>query len=97
MKKYLLILAVCVMVCFCGCGNPTPEEKAEKHISKQFVLLETFDYDSGLCYDKDTMIIYVYSCNHTSYEYDVVSYTPYYVMNNDNEPVIAVYNGDEID
>ena len=55
MKKFLLILTVCIMVCLCGC---VPKEARLTDMSPQFIPLESFDKYSGLCYDKDTMIIY---------------------------------------
>lgn len=95
MKKLISCL-VLVMACgclLCGCDD-TPRSE-ELKLSSQFKLLDEFDKCSGLCYDKDTKIIYIYSSGSTYAGFKVVSYTPYYVMNTDNEPVVAVFNGDD--
>ena len=93
MKKFLLILTtICIMFCFSGCHIQTNDEVVASHISEQFVILDRFDDYSGLCYDIDTKIIYMYSASPTYSGWRVMSYTPYYVMDTNNEPVIAVYN-----
>jgi hypothetical protein len=87
-------------VCFlCGCNSATNEQK-ESHefrilnLSSQMIWLEKFDDNSGLCYDKDTKIIYMYSSNRTANYPNTVSYSVYYVMDVNNNPTIAIYNGD---
>ena len=50
---------------------------------------------SGLCYDKDTKIIYMYSCNSTNSRHYIVSYSPYYVIDMNDNVAFAIYNGDE--
>lgn len=96
MKKILSALCLTMLCCvlFCGCDN---KDNHSVHISEQFVLLEEFDSKSGLCYDKDTMIIYIYEYDYTYYGNYVTTYTPYYVMDTNNNPTIAVYNGDLAD
>lgn len=60
----------------------------KKPISSQFTELQEYDDNSGLCYDKATKIIYVYSYNDENKNY---SYSPYYCMGADNEPKVAIY------
>lgn len=96
MKKFLkiiLTLVLCFIFCLCfvGCSNNIIYIGREKIMDNQFILLEEFSSECGLCYDKDTHIIYIYKWT------DGVNYSPYYVMDTDNNPVIAVYNGDECD
>jgi hypothetical protein len=103
MKKLAsLLMVIMLSVCFlCGCNNTTNKEKEQAHeirflnLSSQMVWLEKFDGNSGLCYDKDTKIIYIYSSNRTYSYSNTVSYSPYYVMDVNNNPIIAIYNGDE--
>ena len=98
MKKFLLILTVCIMVCLCGCSEvEVTNAETNGEISPQFIVLEEYNSASGLCYDKDTKVIYLYSLTGSFNAYACYSYTPYYVMDTNNEPVIAVYNGDEVD
>jgi hypothetical protein len=95
MKKLISCL-VLVMACgclLCGCGDIPRSE--ELKLSSQFKLLDEYDKTSGLCYDKDTKIIYIYSSNASYGGCRSISYTPYYVMNTNNEPVVAVFNGDD--
>ena len=102
MKKNLIIFSLILMLCAClfsGCSN-TINERKETHeirilnLSSQMIWLEKFDNKSGLCYDKDTKIIYMYSSNPTRDYSNTVSYSPYYVMDINNNPTIGTYNGD---
>lgn len=100
MKKILSVLCSTILCCglFCGCGESSCTLNwGNSSISKQFVVLEEFDDVSGLCYDKDTKIIYIYSLSGAFNAWSTWSYTPYYVMDTNNNPTIAVYNGDEVD
>jgi len=100
MKKLIsLLMVIMLSVCFlCGCNNTTNKEKEEareirwRNLSSQMIWLEKFDDNSGLCYDKDTKIIYMYSSNQTYSYPNIVSYSPYYVMDVNNNPTIAIYN-----
>ncbi len=99
MKKLVsLLMVIMLSVCFlCGCSN-TINEKQKAHeirflnLSSQMIWLEKFDDNSGLCYDKDTKIIYMYSSNRTHSYPNTVSYSVYYVMDVNNNPTIAIYN-----
>lgn len=106
MKKLAsLLMVIMLFICFlCGCSNITNEEKEQTReareikyldLSSQMIWLEKFDGYSGLCYDKDTKIIYMYSSNLAYNSANIVSYSPYYVMDVNNNPIIAIYNGDE--
>lgn len=93
MKKLISCL-VLVMACgclLCGCGNLDSHGEISSHFAK----LEEWNSASGLCYDRDTKIIYIYSLSGSFNSLGCYSYTPYYVMNTDNEPVVAVFNGDD--
>lgn len=99
MKKLTsLLMVIMLSVCFlCGCNNTTNEQKEAREIrilnlSSQMIWLEKFDNKSGLCYDKDTKIIYMYSSNQTYNYPNIVSYSVYYVMDTNNNPTIAIYN-----
>ena len=91
MKKILnviSVLLVCFVFCLCFIGCSSSNNKL---MDNQFIKLEEFNSECGLCYDKDTHIIYIYKWTHGR------NYSPYYVMDTNNNPVIAVYNGDECD
>lgn len=102
MKKNLIIFSLILVLCAClfsGCSNTINEGKETHEIrilnlSSQMIWLEKFDNKSGLCYDKDTKIIYMYSSNPTYTYPNTVSYSPYYVMDTNNNPTIGIYNGD---
>lgn len=91
MKKVIVLLAlICCLLCGC---SMTDNEQAEKF--GRFCVLEYqgqyFDdmehrHYQYLVYDEATYIIYVYDIAK-----DGVSISPYYCMNADNEPEIAVY------
>lgn len=85
-KVYLgLILTLLCLFAFSGCRKT--DEEMQSSLSSQMVLLEQYDDDSGLCYDKDTKIIYLYSRSYTSF----YNYSVYYVMDVNNNPIVGVY------
>ena len=96
-----MLIAVCgCLMCGCGEENTATSEQEQEYdelnLSSQMVLLERFDDSySGLCYDKDTKIIYMYSCNYTNSRHYIVSYSPYYVIDMNDNVAFAIYNGDE--
>ena len=102
MKKKIIIgvLVMTMFLSFTGCGNNTSESTGEKvgNISvdtfKNYTVLEQRDNREYLVYDNDTCVLYILTLQHTgslNYNY---SLCPYYVMNENNEPVVGVYNGD---
>lgn len=99
-KKFLaLILGVSIAFGCTGCSdNIYTGTKVEK-LGRLIVLEEEGSYRDNyglnhvqyLAYDKDTYIIYIYdSCSSGSYK-GGVSISPFYCMNANNEPEIAVY------
>lgn len=99
MKKLLSIILLCgCCIAFIGCGNEKRVENTEQEVetlSNHFIKLESWDCgiygQNGICYDKDTMIIYIYQ---RTYRGNYV-YTPYYVRDMNDNAVIGIYNGDE--
>lgn len=102
MKKSMIIItlviaAVCSTVFSLKLSSigSTAKNSDEVVLSSQMEPLTKYDANSGLCYDKATKIIYMYSADSLdSSKNNLVSYSPYYVMDSDNNPVIGVYNGD---
>ena len=102
MKKSMIIItlavaAVCSAVFSLKLSSisSTAKTSDEVVLSSQMEPLTKYDDNSGLCYDKATKIIYMYSTDGLdSSKNNLVSYSPYYVMDSDNNPVIGVYNGD---
>lgn len=106
MKKKILIsiLAITMLLLCTGCGNNKSEKinTSEKiggifaDTFKNYTVLEQRDNREYLVYDNDTCVLYILTLQHTgslNYNY---SLCPYYVMNENNEPVVGVYNGDEM-
>lgn len=104
MKKKIAALLGIILLSFnlFGCGKTiTTEDGVERHVYGRFIELDcnSFDDEVGiehrqhLVYDKDTKIIYIYETYGGIY--GGVSISPYYVMDTNNNPVIAVYNGDD--
>jgi hypothetical protein len=97
MKRIISILTL-IAVCgclMCGCSDEALGNcDTDGEISPQFVILEKWNTASGLCYDKDTKIIYIYSLTGSFNIYGCYSYTPYYVRDADDNAIIAIYNGD---
>lgn len=103
MKKRILALALGISICFglAGCGH-NETEASEENIDGQigrFTILEdegtyTDEYDGihhqYLVYDNATYVIYVYEVCRSSYTKGT-SLSPFYCMNEDNEPEVAVY------
>lgn len=80
---------------FTGCGDEVINDNGEKVSSYgQFIEIKTNNYtdsnanatDQIFMYDKDTKIVYVYT--ERSYS---TSTMPYYVLNENGKPEIAVY------
>ena len=97
MKKNLIIFSLVLMLCVClfsGCVKLNSNLDTNGLIAEQFVKLEEWSSASGLCYDKDTKIIYVYSMSGSFNSLATYSYSPYYVMDTNNNPTIGIYNGD---
>ena len=91
MKKILAILftmGMCFSLCACNSNS------ADTKINSQFIQLQEWDSATGLCYDKDTKIIYIYSSNENYWAEKRYSYSPYYIIDTNNEPAIGVYNED---
>jgi hypothetical protein len=88
MKKIYLGLILTLLCLFVFSGCSTTDEEAQSFLSSQMILLEQYDDYSGLCYDKDTKIIYLYSRVDNAYFY---SYSVYYVMDTNNNPIVGVY------
>ena len=88
MKKIQLGLILTLLCLFAFSGCSRTDEEVQASLSSQMVVLEQYDEYNGLCYDKDTKIIYLYSrsCNECFYNYSV-----YYVMDTDNNPIVGVY------
>ena len=95
-KKLLIGLLVSgLTLSFTGCGDKVVNDKGEKVQSfGQFIEIKRNHYvdsranatDQIFMYDKDTKIVYVYT--ERSYS---TSTMPYYVLNENGKPEIAVY------
>ena len=95
-KKLLIGLLVSgLALSFTGCGDKVINDKGEKVSTYgQFIEIKRNSYtdNSGnsvnqtFMYDKDTKIVYVYT--ERSYS---TSTMPYYVLNENGKPEIAVY------
>ena len=100
MKKKMcaLLCGLILILGVAGCGKTVVNEAGvECEAFGRFVIISEENYwdNSGnshsqyITYDKDTKIMYIIDTRLNSF-----SITPFYVMNEDNEPVIGVYNGD---
>lgn len=97
-KKLLIGLLVSVMaLSFTGCGDKVINDKGEKVSTYgQFIEIKRNSYtdNSGnsvnqtFMYDKDTKIVYVY----TERAYST-STMPYYTLDENGKPEIAIYGG----
>ena len=95
-KKLLIGLLVSgLALSFAGCGDKVINDSGEKVSSYvQFIEIKRNHYtdsnanatDQIFMYDKDTKIVYVYT--ERSYS---TSTMPYYVLNENGKPEIAVY------
>lgn len=98
-KKFLaLILGISIAFGSTGCSDYIYEGIEVKELGR-FIVLEKegsytdnygLDHIQYLVYDKDTYIIYIYD-SYSGYYRGGVSISPFYCMNADNEPEIAVY------
>ena len=96
---------ICVLLCglalilgIVGCGKTVVDETGVAHEAfGRFVVISEENYwdndgnahSQYITYDKDTKIMYIVDTG--IYKFSI---TPFYVMNENNEPVIGVYNGD---
>lgn len=95
-KKLLIGLLVSgLALSFTGCGDTITNDNGEKvSIYGQFIEIKRNNYtDSGgnstdqiFMYDRNTKIVYVYT--ERSYS---TSTTPYYVLDENDKPEIAIY------
>ena len=95
-KKLLIgLVATVLVISFTGCGDKIINDNGEKvSVYGQFVEIKSNNYreESGdavvqrFMYDKDTKIVYIY----TEHVYSV-SMTPYYVLDENGKPEIAIY------
>lgn len=95
-KKLLIgLVATVLVISFTGCGDKIINDNGEKvSVYGQFVEIKSNNYreESGdavvqrFMYDKDTKIVYVY----TEHVYSV-SMTPYYALDENGKPEIAIY------
>lgn len=101
MKKKIVALLISIgIVCsLTGCGDTiaiTDEDGVvtEHNLYGRFIELEQIDYMDAfginhyqiICYDKDTKVMYIMD----SHSYGI-SLSPFYIINEENEPVIGVY------
>jgi len=86
MKKVILII-VLIIACILlqGC-----ESQVTDYMGKRFKLIEQ-DGHITLCYDTNTMAVYIVYRN--LYQYGI---SPYIMFNEFNEPTIGQWNGKEI-
>lgn len=103
MKKRILVLTLGISICLgvAGCGSYRTKI-SEKNIGGQigrFIILEdegtyydeyNMKHHQYLVYDKDTYVIYIYEVDDGYYRAGT-SLSPFYCMNSNNEPEIAVY------
>lgn len=98
-----MILAAALVLGCTGCGKSyATKTAAEKNVGRQlgnFIIFEDTGYYNDewgtrhhqyLVYDKVTYVIYIYEIENAYYR-SGVSISPYYCLNDDNEPVVAVY------
>ncbi len=104
MKKRILALALGISICFglAGCNYneiEVPEENINDQIGR-FTILEdegtylddhNSEHHQYLVYDNATYIIYVYEICRGHYGGNGTSLSPFYCMNENNEPEVAVY------
>ena len=102
MKKKIVTLLCSLIIMFnlTGCSKNTVaiDSNGIEHptFGRFITLSEEGYYDLNetwhqqfIAYDKDTKIMYIIENNQNKF-----SISPFYVMNNENEPVIGVFNGD---
>lgn len=104
MKRFLITMIITCGLFMTGCSYYETEtsETSVENINGQigrFIILESegtyldknsMEHTQYLVYDKDTYIIYIYDV-YNGYYRGGASISPYYCMNADNEPEIAVY------
>lgn len=106
MKKKLIgiLLAATIIIGCTGCSstsyitNDSTDENVGGQLGNFIILEDTGHYNDewGTChhqylvYDKVTYVIYIYDIENAYYR-SGVSISPYYCLNGDNEPVVAVY------
>ena len=99
-KIYSLLCGLIIVFNLTGCRKNTvaiDSNGIEHPTFGRFITLSDEKYydlygywhQQFIAYDKDTKIMYIIENNQNKF-----SISPFYVMNNENEPVIGVYNGD---
>lgn len=99
-KIYSLLCGLIIVFSLTGCRKNTVaiDSNGIKHPTfGRFITLSEEEYhdlhgnwhQQFIAYDKDTKIMYIIDIGNYK-----LSISPFYVMNNENEPVIGVYNGD---
>lgn len=97
MKKKIILgaLILAMLLVFVGCGTKDTKVKGNTNKFDGYTILEdkneSFSLKEYLVYDNDTYIMYTFCETYGG----VYVKCPYYVMNENNEPIIGVYNGDE--
>lgn len=90
MKKAILLCIVLIsLFMFSGCRAVIIDESGIKHETQYgFVVIKKHDDDgvSEICYDPSTRICYIV----LAYNYRA-AISPYYIINNNGEPELAVY------
>lgn len=95
MKKIIIFIMICTLaigLCAYGVRTTTYPDGQRKALSNQFTLIKKVDkgvFNDECCYiyDNDTKIVYLYT--HGGYHHATMC--PYYIINKNNEPVIAIY------
>lgn len=97
MKKLIIgILIASSLLVGCGEGVICDYSIGDK-IDENYTVLDKRSSDQYLVYDNDTMILYLANLENNGAHGTIINYSlcPYYVMNENDEPVVGVYNGDE--
>lgn len=92
----LVLTLISTVIALFSINKTKKDNGSEKFIyaDHEFVEIETWDEkdNTGLAYDEYTKIIYMFSTVD-----GVRQYTPYYVMDEDNKPVVSVFTDYEPD
>lgn len=90
MKKIILLLIFIIsLFIFSGCGRTVIDESGIEHkVLYGFLLINKFHNDncSYVCYDPTTKICYIIIINNHR-----AAISPYYVINDNGEPELAIY------
>lgn len=95
-KKIIIFILICALtIVLCGCHHyvtKTYPEGVESKFGEYFIKIKEItsgninDENVYFIYDKNTKIIYLYTCG--GYH---ATMCPYYIINENNEPTIAIY------